>query len=294
MSALSIPASRNHVYAGILLTSVAYFIFTVHDAAVKLLVTTIPVWQVLFFRSITILLGCLVFGGRGLYAEALRSPTIKPMFLRSFLILTAWLSYYTAARDLQLAELTTIYYAAPVIVTVLSVIILKEQVPPIRWAAVLIGFVGVYLACDPATLGFSVPVLLVLLAALFWGLGIVLLRKIALREKTIIQMILNNAFFLVTAGLPLFFVWQTPSFGQALLLFGAGVLSGVAQFALFEGMKKAEASVVAPFEYTSLVWAFLLGYLIWADIPRQEVFLGASLIIGAGLLIIAGEHFRRR
>jgi drug/metabolite transporter (DMT)-like permease len=229
-----------------------------------------------------------------LYAEALRSPTIKPMFLRSFLILAAWLCYYTAARDLQLAELTTIYYAAPVIVTVLSVVILKEQVPLIRWAAVLIGFVGVYLACDPATLGLSAPVLLVLLAAFFWGLAIVLLRKIALREKTIIQMILNNAFFLVTAGVPLFYVWQTPSWSAALLLFGAGILSGLAQFTLFEGMKRAEASVVAPFEYTSLIWSFLLGYLIWADIPRHEVFLGAALIMGAGLLIIAGEHFRSR
>lgn len=294
MSALSIPASRSHVYAGILLTSVSYFFFTVHDAAVKLLVAAIPVWQVLFFRSVTILVGCLVFGGRHLYGEALRSPTIKPMFLRSFLILAAWLCYYTAARDLQLAELTTIYYAAPVIVTVLSVVLLKEQVPLPRWAAVLIGFVGVYLACDPATLGFSTPVVLVLLAAFLWGLAIVLLRKIALREKTIIQMILNNIFFLVTAGLPLLYLWQTPSWIETLLLFGAGILAGLAQFTLFEGMKRAEASVVAPFEYTSLIWSFLLGYLIWADVPRREVFLGAALIMGAGLLIIASEHFRRR
>lgn len=294
MSALSLPASRSHVYAGILLTSISYFMFTVHDAAVKLLVAAIPVWQVLFFRSITILIGCLVFGGRGLYSEAFRSPIIKQMFLRSFLILGAWLCYYTAARDLQLAELTTIYYAAPVIVTVLSVVLLKEQVPLSRWAAVLIGFVGVYLACDPATLGFSAPVVLVLLAAFLWGLAIVLLRKIALREKTIIQMILNNIFFLATAGLPLFYLWQTPSWNETLLLFGAGIIAGLAQFTLFEGMKRAEASVVAPFEYTSLIWAFLLGYLIWADVPRREVFVGAALIMGAGLLIIAGEHFRRR
>lgn len=294
MSALSMPASRSHVYAGILLTSISYFMFTLHDAAVKLLVAAIPVWQVLFFRSLTILIGCLIFGGRPLCAEALRSPTVKPMFLRSFLILAAWFCFYTAARDLQLAELTTIYYAAPVIVTALSVVLLKEQVPLPRWAAVIIGFVGVYLACDPTTLGFSTPVVLVLLAALFWGLAIVLLRKIALREKTIIQMVLNNAFLLVTAGLPLLYLWQTPSWNETLLLFGAGIIAGLAQFTLFEGMKRAEASVVAPFEYTSLIWSFLLGYLIWGDVPRREVILGAALIMSAGLLIIAGEHFRRR
>lgn len=294
MSAISFPASRSHTYAGIFLTSVAYLLFTVHDAIAKLLVASIPVWQVLFFRSATILVACLIFGGCDLYAEAARSRTMKPMFLRSFLILGAWLCYYTAARDLQLAELTTIYFAAPVIVTLLSVFILGERVPLMRWAAVLIGFVGVYLACDPATLGLSPPVVLVLVAAFLWGLAIVLLRKIALREKTIIQLILNNGFFLVTAGLPLLFFWQTPSPNQILLLLGAGVVSGVAQFMLFEGMKRAEASVVAPFEYTSLIWAFLLGYLIWADMPRREVFEGAALIMGAGLLIIAGEHFRTR
>src|SRR6476619_5209692 len=100
--------TRDRVLAGILFTSLAYFLFTVHDAVVKLLVVAIPVWQVLFFRSLTILAGCLVVGGRPLFAEAARSPIFKPMFLRSFLIMAAWLCFYTAARSLQLAELTTI------------------------------------------------------------------------------------------------------------------------------------------------------------------------------------------
>jgi drug/metabolite transporter (DMT)-like permease len=286
--------TRDRVYAGILLTSLSYLLFTVHDAAVKLLVATIPGWQVLFFSSLTILAGCLVFGGRQVFAEAAASPIVRPMFLRSFLILSAWLCYYTAARDLQLAELTTIYYAAPIIITVMSVFILKETVPLARWGAVALGFVGVFVACNPAELGISLPVLLVLAAAFLWGLSIVLLRKIAMQEKTIVQMILNNSFFLVTAGLPLLYLWQTPSPGQAALLFGAGALAGCAQFALFEGMKRAPASVIAPFEYTALVWSFLLGYLIWHDLPRSELFDGACLIVGAGLIVVANERFRRR
>lgn len=290
----ALASSRERVFAGILLTSLSYFLFTVHDAAVKLLVATIPVWQVLFFRSLIILTGCTVAGGRPLLAAAIRSPIVRPMFLRSFLILAAWLCYYTAARDLQLAELTTIYYAAPIIVTVLSVVMLKEVVPWSRWAAVFIGFLGVFIACNPARLGLSTPVLLVIAAAFLWGMSIVLLRKLAMQEKTIVQMVLNNGFFLITAGLPLIFVWQTPSPAQALLLFGAGGIAGLAQFTLFEGMRRAEASVIAPFEYTALVWAFLLGYLIWDDIPRIGVFIGAALIVGAGLLVLAGEHRRWR
>jgi drug/metabolite transporter (DMT)-like permease len=286
--------TRDRVLAGIALTGFAYFLFTCHDAVVKLLVATIPVWQVLFFRSLTILTGCLLVGGKGAYTEAWHSPVFRPMFLRSFLILTAWLCYYNAARYLQLAELTTIYYAAPIIITVLSVFVLGEKVPMARWAAVAIGFAGVYVACDPANLGLSLPVVLVLTAASCWGLSIVLLRKLALMEKTIVQMILNNGFFLVTAGLPLVYLWTTPSLVQLGMLVLAGSIAGCAQFTLFEGMKRAPASVIAPFEYTALVWAFLLGFLIWHDLPRQEVFFGAAMIVGAGLLIIASEHLRAR
>lgn len=286
--------TRERVFAGILFVSLSYFLFTVHDAVIKLLVVAIPVWQVLFFRSVTILVGCLVFGGKPIFAEAARSPIVRPMFLRSFLIMTAWLCYYTAARDLQLAELTTIYYAAPIIVTVLSIFLLNEKVPLIRWGAVAIGFLGVFIACDPANLGFSLPVLLVLAAASLWGLSIVLMRKIAMQEKSIVQMVLSNGFFLVTTGLPLFYFWTTPSLREVCLLVGSGALAGFAQFTLFEGMKRAPASVIAPFEYTALVWSFLLGYLIWGDVPRSGVFVGACLIIGAGLVIVASEHFRRR
>ena len=85
----------------------------------------------------------------------------------------------------------------------------------------------------------------------------------------------------------------TPDWRELLLLAGAGVLAGFAQFTLFEGMKRAPVSVIAPFEYTSLVWAFVLGFLIWSDLPREEVFFGAALIFGAGLMIIVSEHFRR-
>jgi drug/metabolite transporter (DMT)-like permease len=286
--------TREKVFAGILLTSLAYLLFSFQDASIKLLVAGYSVWQILFFRSVTILAGCLAVGGRQLVAQTAQSPIVKPMLLRSFIILSAWLCFYTAIEYLQLAELTTIYFAAPVIVTLLSILILGEQVPLIRWIAVLLGFAGVYVACDPAKLGLSVPVLLVLAAAFLWALSIVLLRKIALQEKTLIQLVLNNGFFLVVAGIPMLWSWQSPGLEDALLLAGVGALGGLAQFTLFEGMKRAPVSIIAPFEYTSLVWSFVLGYLIWHDVPRREVFVGAALIVGAGLLIIASEHFRKR
>ncbi len=284
---------KNSVGYGILLTSVAYMLFTVHDAAIKLLVVAIPVWQILFFRSVTILIGCLLFEGRSLPMAVVRSPILKPMLVRSILLLIAWISYYSAARSLQLAEVTTLYYAAPIVGTILATIVLKEKVTLLRWMAVGLGFSGVIIASNPVGLTISWPVYLALQAAVLWASAMVLLRKTALHEKSIVQMTVSNLLFVLMTGTMTALHWRTPNSYEFFLLCSTGVIAGFAQFALFEGMRKAPVSVLAPFEYTSLVWAFLLGYLVWGDIPRQNVFLGAILILGAGCIIIVGERLRR-
>ena len=287
-----VSSARERVLTGILLTSVGYFLFSLQDASIKLMVVGFSVWQILFFRSATIVSLVLVIGGRKVVADTARSPVLGAMLLRSFVILSAWLCFYTAARDLQLAELTTIYFAAPVVVTLLSIWLLGEVVPPVRWVAVFTGFVGVFIACNPVRIGFSLPVILVLAAACLWALAIVLMRKIALGERTLVPLMLNNCFFLIIAGLPMIWFWQTPGAFDLALLVGTGAVGGMGQYALFEGMRRAEASVVASFEYTSLIWAFALGWLIWNDVPRIGVFAGAILIFAAGVIIILAERRR--
>lgn len=284
------------VLSGILLTILSYFLFTLQDASVKWLVVALPVWQILFVRSITILLICLVVGGRSVLSRAARSPVLKPMVVRNLLLLAAWLSYYTAARDLGLAELTTLYYAAPIVITILAVPILKEQVPPLRWIAVVVGFVGVTIACDPLRSGMTLswPVWLALQAAVFWAISTVLLRKTAMQEVTVVQMTISSGFFIVFTGVAVAFTWVPPGLMDVGLMVGTGVVAGIGQFALFEGMRRAPVSVLAPFEYSSLIWAFGLGFLIWGDVPAERVFAGAALIFMAGMIIIAGERFGRR
>ncbi|OWV71385.1 hypothetical protein ATY77_12700 [Rhizobium sp. R634] len=285
---------KNSVSLGILLTSAAYMAFTFHDAIIKILTSSIPVWQILFFRSLTILLGCLAYGRGRLARQVMTSPIIKPMIARSVLLLCAWLSYYSAASRLQLAEVTTLYYAAPVVGTVLAWLILKEEVTPARWLAVGVGFVGVMIACNPVGLAISWPVYLALQAAVLWAAAMVLLRKTSLHEKTVVQLAVSNIFFLAMTGVAVLYTWKTPDITQLALLIAIGVVAGAAQFALFEGMRLAPVSVLAPFEYTSLVWAFLLGHLIWADMPTPNVVAGAAMILGAGLIIIVTERLRRR
>ncbi|OWV86207.1 hypothetical protein ATY78_23910 [Rhizobium sp. R635] len=281
---------KNSINLGILLTTVSYMAFTFHDAIIKILVVSIPVWQILFFRSLTILLGCLAYGRDKLIHQTMTSPIIA----RRILLLSAWLSYYSAASRLQLAEMTTLYYAAPVVGTLLAWLILKEEVTLARWLAVGVGFVGVLIACNPIGLTISWPVYLALQAAVLWAAAMVLLRKTSLHEKTIVQLAVSNVFFLVMTGVAVLYTWRTPDMTQLMLPVATGVVAGAAQLALFEGMRRAPVSVLAPFEYTSLVWAFLLGYLIWADIPMPNVIAGACMILGAGLIIIVSERLRRR
>ena len=285
---------KNSIGYGILLTVFAYMLFTAHDSAVKLLVASIPVWQVLFIRSCTILAGCFVFEGPSLVRKVARSPIIKPMILRSVIILIAWISYYSAASYLQLAEVTTLYYAAPIVGTILATIVLREKVTVARWMAVGVGFCGVVIASNPVGLSISWPVYLALQAAVLWACGMVLLRKTALHEKSHIQMAVSNILFIIlTAGMATAH-WHTPTPFQIVLLALTGIIAGAGQLALFEGMRQAPVSVLAPFEYTSLVWAFLLGYLIWGDIPGANTFIGAILILSAGFIIIISERMKRR
>ena len=284
------------VLIGVVSTILAYFMFSLQDAAVKWLVVGQPVVQILFMRSITILVICLVIGRRDVVVQSLSSPVLKPMFLRALLLFAAWLSYYNASKYLGLAELTTLYYAAPILITILAVPILKEDVPPIRWLAVVIGFVGVIVATDLVGTGLRIswPVWLALQAAVFWAISTELLRKTSLAERTIVQMTLSNAMLAVFTGAALFYYWTPVTLPQLALTSLTGVFAALGQYAMFEGMRRAPVSILAPFEYTSLIWAFVLGLVIWGGVPRHNVFLGAALIFAAGVTIILGERFGRR
>lgn len=282
---------KSAIPAGIAFSCLSYALFNFHDATVKLLVVNIPVFEILFVRSLSILIGCILIGGRGHVRRTITSPVLKPMIFRSFLLLAAWLCYYSAAKHLPLGQLMTLYYAAPIAATLLAVPILKESVPPVRWIAILIGFAGVCAAAGITRLELSTAALLAITAAVLWASGTIYLRKTALSEKTLVQMTITNAMFVPAAAIALLFIgWATPSTAEIAMLVGVAILGGLAQYALFESIRRAPVSVLAPFEYTALIWAFLLGYLIWGDKPTLSVVIGALMIAAAGLLIVVSER----
>jgi S-adenosylmethionine uptake transporter len=236
-----------------------------------------------------------MWGGRGSLVAVARSRNKAALAVRAGLILMAWLSFYTAARSLSLAQLTTIYFAAPIIVVALSAPILGERVTGPRWAAVLVGFAGVLLAANPSSGIDPVPAGMAFFAAVCWGLGSILVRMIIHRETAITQMLVSNTVFAVACAVALPWVWKSPDAFSLALMVGLGVAGGFGQYFVFQGFRYAPASIVAPLEYSGLVWAFLYGYLIWADVPHVNVFAGAILIVASslGLIVVEGRRALR-
>jgi drug/metabolite transporter (DMT)-like permease len=275
---------------GMMLTLFAYSLLAMQDATVKWLVATVPVEQILFLRSGMVVAGCLAMGGPELLRRAVRSPIIGLLLCRGAVTLAAWCCYFTAARFLPLPQLVTLYFTAPVIVALLAAPLLKETVGRARWAAVAVGFAGTVAAANPTGFALSPATILVLFAAGLWAVGVILTRLIARHEPSLVQMLYNNAFFLVATGLASALAWHPPAGKELWLLLQVGVLGGLGQFCLFEAARRVPASVTAPLEYTSLIWAFLLGFAIWGDVPGSCVFVGAGLIFSAGLMLIVAER----
>ncbi len=277
---------------GILLGVLAYSLFSLHDATNKYLVAFLPVWQILFFRSLTIVFACLVIGRGKLLASAVTTTLKLPLLGRGVLTLTAWLCYYSAARTLPLAQLLTLYFSAPIITTLLAIRLLGEKVTRARWISLIIAFAGVLLASDPLGVKLSWATVLVLIAAVLWGYAIVLMRQIARLESSMLQMLYQNVCFLVLTGIATAATYVAPTPWQLLLLAGVGVLGGIGQFALFEAARMAPAAVMATVEYSALLWAFLLGWLVFGEIPLPAVWAGAGLICVAGVYLVVAERRR--
>lgn len=275
---------------GIALTVASYAVFAVSDATVKWLVADFPVLQVLFVRSFIVCVLAVTLGGRQRLFDLARSPNKGWLALTGATVLCAFFFYFTAARSLGLAQLVTIYFAAPAIVVVLTVVVLRERVRPARWLATLVGFAGVVIAADPTSGGSLLPAAAALASAFFWAVSQLLIRKVSSLEPAFNQMLVSNMVFVAAASVTLPWTWVQPEGLSIALMLILGVAGAIAQFLLYEAFRYAPATVLAPIEYTALVWATLLGYLIWHDVPALNVFAGAALIVLGSVGLVWAER----
>ncbi|MEX0922299.1 MAG: DMT family transporter [Rhodovibrionaceae bacterium] len=259
------------------------------DAMAKWLGEGYPIGQVVFFRNLFGLLPTLAIvwqlGGFTL-------PTTRRWrlhLLRGLLGVTAQFSFFLGLRSLGLAEATAIAFAAPLMVTALSVPLLGEKVGPRRWAAVVLGFLGVLIMVRPGPESFQPAALLILLAAFSYAMIMLTTRMLARSDSNAALLLFGSTVSLTLSALLLPIGWKTPDMADFAVFVALGLIGGTGMFFITQAYRYAPAAVVAPFEYVALVVAAVLGFLFWQEIPDLYVWLGAAVVIGAGIYIFYRE-----
>ena len=286
---------------GIALKLCSVVLFITMSALIKATAPHIPAGEAVFFRSFFAIPVILVWlWMRHDLHTGLKVKSPMGHFWRGFAGTTAMGLGFAGLGLLPLPEVTAIGYAAPLLVVVFAAMFLGEEVRAFRLGSVALGLVGVLIVLSPRLTAFSGPMvetaaavgaILVLMGAVFSALAQIYVRKLVQTEQTSAIVF----FFSLTAtGLSLLtlpFGWEVPTGQEAMLLIGAGLLGGVGQIFLTSSYRFADASVVAPFDYASMLFALLIGYFVFSEVPTTTMLLGAALVITAGILIIWREHY---
>jgi len=270
----------------------AMFLVSIADAAVKWLGHAgYAAAQIAFFRFLFALVpvAAMVWHG-GLMSLSTRRPMLH--LLRVALALSMTICFFTGLRYLPLAEAVSIAFTAPLFVTALSRPLLGERVGARRWGAVCAGFLGAAFMLQPGTAAFRVEALLVLIAALFFALTMLLTRRMSATETNVAILAYSTSGACI-GSIPFAVVaWEPPAMEHLWVFLLLGLVAGVGSYFMILAYRNAPAAVVASFDYTALIWASLFGWILWRETPGWEIWVGAAVIVGAGLYIIRREAAR--
>lgn len=271
----------------------AVFLFSMMDTLIKFMTAGYPVPQLMFVRSFVAL---LLVGGWALARDgdfrSLRTRRPLGHVGRALAGLISMGCFFTAFKLLPLAEVYVLSFAGPLFITALSVPMLGERVGWRRWTAVLVGFGGVVIMANPSADAPLLPIAIGLTAAFFYAVAVLAVRGLAKTETataTVVYVLLTAS---VVSGIIAIPVWVMPDAFDALLLLAIGVIGAGAQVTITQAFRRAPPAVVAPFEYTGMIWATLFGFLVFGEVPTPAVLAGAAVIIGSGLYILHRETTR--
>ncbi len=252
-----------------------------------------PLGQVLFFRG---------FFGLLLYFLIMPKNRIKNFyytkraglhFLRSFFGLIALLAIFIALRNLPLATVVSISFAAPIFTTIFSIFMLNEKVGFYRWLAVLIGFVGIIVITEPGYQSLNIYYVYPIIFCLGLSYVAILIRKLSVTEPVWLISLNFSAAITLVSLFTIPFGWIMPDMNDLLLLCMLGLLGGAANLWLSQSFKLSEVSLVSPLKYLALVFGIIFGYLIWDEIPTIKTLLGALLVVTSSLIILRREIYHK-
>jgi drug/metabolite transporter (DMT)-like permease len=274
---------------GIAYMLAATILFAGSSALTKWLVATYPIGETLFLRNATALIGSslAILPVTGL--EVFRTKRLRDHVLRSVSQSCSQTFLVIAFSLMPLASAVAINFSAPLFATVASIVFLKETVGPVRWGALIIGFLGVLLVTSPGVDTFQAGSLFALANAVLFGTVTVGVRGMTATESTetltMYQMVILTAFF--TAALP--FGWVTPTLEDWGAMVVNGLGNALGQYLWTRALHLAPTSAVVPFNYFSLVWAIILGFLVWGDLPSAALLAGSAIVVGSGMFLLWHE-----
>jgi S-adenosylmethionine uptake transporter len=270
---------------GVTLYLAGVALFAVNDALGKWLVKDYGVGQLMMLRSIgaAFVLAPMIVS---LHIKLIDPRQPRLQVVRVLCAAVDTFSFYYATRFMPLADVMTFYMATPLIVTALSAPLLGEKVERFRWVAVLIGFVGVLIALRPSPQMFSQAAPIALFGATTFALSQVITRELrGVHWLPLVFWQFIGGGLIGAATVP--WAWTTPGFFDLGLMFLVGVVAMVCFICIVRALSLARAAVLAPLQYSAILWAAILGWLIWRDAPTLPIIIGNAVIVGSGLYVAA-------
>jgi drug/metabolite transporter (DMT)-like permease len=275
-------------------------IFAVMAVLVRYIGTAYPIGEVVFFRSaFAIVPVVVIYAWRRELEAAIRMGRPFGHAGRGLTAIGGMFCNFSALARLPIVDATAISFATPLITVAMAALFLKERVRIYRWSAVIVGFIGVlvmlvpHLDVDGATAASAAASIGAIsgLTGAFFNAGSVIQTRHLTKSETTSSIVFYFSLICALAGLlTLPFGWSLPGGRELAALIGIGICGGLGHIVLTESYRFAPASLVAPFDYTSMLWALVLGYLAFGELPTALGFLGAAIIAGAGLFVIWRER----
>ena len=283
-------ATQQNIPLGIGMMVLAVLLFSLNDTLGKWLAGYYAAPQILLFRSFSAILVLAPLVRRVGLRALVRIERPRLQVLRALLGGIETGLFYLVVKFLPLADAMTFYLAGPIYVTVLAAIFLGEKVGWRRWTAVLVGFVGVVIALQPAASHFGWQAGLALLGSIMYAVFLTVTRSLRGTPDAVMAFWqIGSSFFLGLLGTPFVFVPLARWYDVALLAL-LGLVALAAILCVNRSLKLAPASVVVPYQYLLIVWAVIFGYIFFGDVPAPATLIGAFVIIGAGLFIFIREQ----
>jgi drug/metabolite transporter (DMT)-like permease len=292
--AMATAGLRNIPGRAIVYMLAASFLVVILDTAVKWLAKGYSPLQIGFLRYVV---GFFISAGIAQRAGGLgtlRTRRLAGHLLRSSLNIVTMLTFYYALQLMPLADAIAIGFAAPLFTTALSGPLLKEKVGIRRWSAVALGFGGVLLIIQPSGHGVNFGAVLALISSLCWSLTQISSRQLSGTEPSHTILFYYSVAIIVVLGVAMPKVWITPHGLDWLWFLVCGIAGSFGQFCYNQAFRYGEASMVSPLDYTGLVWATLMGFVVFGDLPTRLILGGAAVIIVSSLYIARREALRAR